>query len=286
MLDVDTAQSTGIGTRYRSVVSFADTDPGSDGRVAAAMAVAAAEDAHLTVLALRYQPDLASYPFGDAGVGVIAKFFDENHRDAERAAAAAEASIAAAGLRGEALPCVTVFSNVEHQVNAVARFADLAVLNPPYGAGTPRTTADLLEAVLYECDIPALIMPEGAPAPDTARVLIGWDGSRQALRAVRGAMPYLRRAGLVEICMVDPLAERPGERLAVMLSRHGVKAEITVLARPVGSISQEIMRHARETGAGLVVMGAYGHSRFRESVLGGVTRDTLEVVPLPLLVAH
>ncbi|MEL6767193.1 MAG: universal stress protein [Pseudomonadota bacterium] len=286
MPDADAGRKAGLATRYRSVVSFADTDPGSDARLAAAMAVADAEDAHLTVLTLRYQPDVPSYPFGDGGAGMIARFFEENQREAERAAAAAEAAISAAGVRGEALPCVTVFSNLEHRVNVVARFADLAVMNPPYGKETPRTTAELLEAVLYECDIPALIMPEGAPAPDTARVLIGWDGSRQALRAVRGAMPYLRRAGLVEICMVDPMAERPGERLAVMLSRHEVKAEITVLARPVGSISQEIMRHARETGAGLVVMGAYGHSRFRESVLGGVTRDTLEAVQLPLLVAH
>ncbi|MEO1318484.1 MAG: universal stress protein [Pseudomonadota bacterium] len=285
MLDAETAKS-GVATRYRSIVSFADTDPGSDARLASATAVAAAEDAHLTVLTLRYQADVPSYPFADGGAGAYVQFFEQAQQEAKEAAEATEAAIAAAGVRGEALPCVTVFGNLEHRVNMVARFADLAVLNPPYGPKTPRTTAELLETVLYESDIPALVMPDGAAAPETSRVLIGWDGSRQALRAVKAAMPYLRRAGLIEICMIDPLAEQPGERLAVMLSRHGVTPEIAVLARPVGSISQAIMGHALETGAGLVVMGAYGHSRFREAVLGGVTRDTLERVPLPLLVAH
>ncbi|MEM7497954.1 MAG: universal stress protein [Pseudomonadota bacterium] len=286
MLETEVQQTAAQSDRYRTVVTFSDTDPGSDARLQAALAVAAAEDAHLTVLTLRYQPDIPPYAFGDAGGGTIAKFFEDSRLDAEKAAAEAQASIDAAGVRGEALSCVTVFSNLEHHVNVIARFADLAVLNPPYAEDAPRTTAGLLEAVLYECDIPALVMPEGAAAPDTGRVLIGWDGSRQALRAVRGAMPFLRRAGMVEICMVDPLAESPGERLATMLSRHDVKAEITVLARPVGSISKAIMRHAQETGAGLVVMGAYGHSRFREAMLGGVTRDTLEAVSLPVLCAH
>eukprot|EP01026_Neomeris_dumetosa_P024507 TRINITY_DN20386_c0_g1_i2.p2 TRINITY_DN20386_c0_g1~~TRINITY_DN20386_c0_g1_i2.p2 ORF type:complete len:124 (-),score=5.18 TRINITY_DN20386_c0_g1_i2:290-661(-) len=119
-------------------------------------------------------------------------------------------------------------------------------------------------------------------------VLIGWDGSREALRAVRRAMPFLVRAASVEIAIYDPDAHQtaPGEQLATLLARHGVDVEIAVRPTVGGGVSSALTQRITEKGADLLVMGAYGHSRFREYVLGGVTRDIMESVPVPILTAH
>ncbi len=104
-------------------------------------------------------------------------------------------------------------------------------------------------------------------------------------------MPFLRRAENVSIVVIDPPAhgpERsdPGGMLCQMLVRHGVHAEVTVLARTLPRVSDVLARHLRETNADLLVMGAYGHSRFREAILGGATRDMLEKAEIPVLLAH
>ena len=111
------------------------------------------------------------------------------------------------------------------------------------------------------------------------------------MTAVRRAMPFLTAADSVEITVIDPSPhgpERsdPGGALCQMLTRHGVKAEIAVLARTMPQISDILNRRATEIGADMVVMGAYGHSRFREAILGGTTRDMLEHAEVPVFLAH
>jgi nucleotide-binding universal stress UspA family protein len=91
--------------------------------------------------------------------------------------------------------------------------------------------------------------------------------------------------------MIDPPTHSPersdpGGAVCLMLARHGVKAEVSILSRTLPRVSEILTRFATEHGANLIVMGAYGHSRFRESLLGGATRDMLEGTSLPLLMAH
>ena len=109
--------------------------------------------------------------------------------------------------------------------------------------------------------------------------------------AARRAMPFLRRAESVQIVVVDPPThgpERsdPGGLLCQLLVRHGIKAEVSVLAKTLPRISEVLARQARDIDAGLLVMGAYGHSRFREAILGGATRDMLESAEIPVFLAH
>ena len=111
------------------------------------------------------------------------------------------------------------------------------------------------------------------------------------MAAVRRALPLLQAADAVEITVVDPSPsgpERsdPGGALCQMLTRHGVKAEIAVLARTMPQISDILNRRATEIGADMVVMGAYGHSRFRQAILGGATRNMLEKAKVPVLMAR
>lgn len=284
----DTDLQTGVMAtpRFRSLVTFVDCDPRCWKRLDASIEIARAQGAHLTVLALRYDPNIPAYAFGD-GVGAsMMHMLESSREEAVARAKEAKAALEAADIRGEAIPCVTLFRDVEREVANVARFADLAIVSPPYGEAVSGTASDILDGTLYDCDVPVLVLPEALTTVDTKTVLIGWDGSRQSLKAVKGALPLLQQAERVEICIFDPEGGSPGQSLATMLARHDVAVEIAALPRPTGSVAAALAQRAREIGAGLLVMGAYGHSRFRESIIGGVTRETLEDVTVPLLLAH
>ena len=127
--------------------------------------------------------------------------------------------------------------------------------------------------------------------PKSERVLIAWNDGDEALRAVRAALPLLRTAGSADIAIIDPPRTasgrpEPGGALASYLARHGIAAEVSILARTEPDIADILIRRAREIGAGLIVMGAYGHTRLREAIIGGATRHMLERARLPVLMAH
>ena len=109
--------------------------------------------------------------------------------------------------------------------------------------------------------------------------------------AVRAAMPFLQAADSVRVVVIDPPTHGPnrsdpGGLLSQFLSRHGVRVEIDVLSKTLPRVSDVLMRHVKDTEADMVVMGAYGHSRFREAILGGATRNMLEQADIPVLMAH
>jgi nucleotide-binding universal stress UspA family protein len=166
------------------------------------------------------------------------------------------------------------------------------VLPRPYGPGKGIEAEATLEAALFEGQAPVLVLPgPEAPVKLPERVVIGWNQGREALVAVRRALPLLRKAKVVDIAVIDPPQhgpERsdPGGMLCQMLVRHGVKAEVSVLARSMPRVSDVLARHLRDQNADLLVMGAYGHSRFREAILGGATRNMLEQAEIPVLMAH
>ena len=123
------------------------------------------------------------------------------------------------------------------------------------------------------------------------RVIVAWNGSSEALSAVRAALPALIAAESVNIVVIDPPQHGPdrsdpGGALAQMLVRHGVNTEISILAKTMPRVSDLLLRHARDMDADMLVMGAYGHSRFREAILGGATRNMLENAKIPVLMAH
>ncbi len=139
---------------------------------------------------------------------------------------------------------------------------------------------------------PVLVVPPsygGAPIADG--VVVGWDGSAQAIRAIGAAMPLLARAGTVRLALVNPdlesglHGEEPGADMALYLARHGVRVEVLVERTRI-PVGEALLGVAGACGAGLLVTGAFGHSRYREIVLGGVTRLLLDRAPLPVLLAH
>jgi nucleotide-binding universal stress UspA family protein len=174
------------------------------------------------------------------------------------------------------------------------RYVDLIVLGQP---DPDDTTAALYrprpEEVALAVGRPILVIPyAGSWTQIGRRVLVGWDSSREATRAINDAMPLLAGAEAVTILAVDPAdgpaghGEVPGADIALHLARHGVKATIEATVSAGIGAGNALLSRASDLEADLLVMGAYGHSRVRELLLGGVTRTVLDSMTLPVLMAH
>ena len=273
---------------YKTILTYWDSETFSEARVESAAAFAERLDAHLDVVAFGYEPDIPPYAFGGTSAAAMADFYGQAKAEAEGLAQKASAVIERMGARGEAEPVVSTYSGLPMAMGSRARFADLVIASQPYETTFEHAAVNVLEGALFEGEAPTLVLPLKPAAVSPETVVIGWNGSREALRAVKGAMPVLTRAKSVEIAILEPSSEEetPGEDVALMLSRHGVHAEVVLLPRTGDSLSAAMRQHLRERGADLLVMGAYSHSRIRQFVLGGMTRDLLGDVPLPILMAH
>ncbi|MBN8955157.1 MAG: universal stress protein [Rhizobiales bacterium] len=148
----------------------------------------------------------------------------------------------------------------------------------------------VIEAALFNSGRPVLVVPFIQTADmKLDRVMACWDGSQHAARAIGTAMPFLERARKVEVVTIQD-ADRPKElcgiKMAEHLSRHHINVELKPIVTPNSEVADVILNEVADAGIDLVVMGAYGHSRFREFVLGGVTRSMLKAMTAPALMAH
>jgi nucleotide-binding universal stress UspA family protein len=279
---------------YKSLLTVVTSAQGLLPVVTAAAQIATRSDAHLDALALGVDRTQVGYSYVGTGAVLIAAAMDRAEEDARAAEKALNQALGAQapGLRAAVDTAVTQLGALTDVVAGRARYADLVVLPRPYGPTKGVEDEAVIEAALFEGMAPVLVVPDaGMPATDPRRVVLAWNQSREALVAARRALPFLRRAESVQILVIDPPPhgpERsdPGGLLCQMLVRHGVNAEVTVLARTLPRVSDVLSRHLRETAADLLVMGAYGHSRFREAILGGATRDMLEGAEVPVFLAH
>jgi nucleotide-binding universal stress UspA family protein len=279
---------------YKSILTVAASAEGLLPVVTAAAGIATRSDAHLDALALGVDRTQIGYSYVGSGAVMIAAGIERAEGDARAAETALNAAVAAQGadLRVAVETSVTQLGALTDLVAARARYADLVVLPLPYGGNRGMEDEAVTEAALFEGMAPVLVVPaKGMPSPDPRHVVVAWNQSREALVATRRAMPFLRQADSVSIVVIDPSAhgpERsdPGGLLCQMLVRHGVRAEVVVLAKTLPRISDVLARHIRDSSAELLVMGAYGHSRFREAILGGATRDMLEKAEVPVFLAH
>lgn len=257
-------------------------------------AIALAEDAHLDVLGLALDRVTLGYSYIGAGIEVLKIAQEQMNESAKELdeQLTAEVGKQQFGLRAAVETAIVQMAAITDLVAQRARYADVVVLPLPYGKGRGNESEIILEAALFEGQAPVLVLPQDDfAALPPRRVVIAWNGSRESLNAVRAAMPLLKTAERVIITMVDPSPKGvdrsdPGGLLCQMLVRHGVKAEVAVLARSLPRISDVLAQQLRDVDADLLVMGAYGHSRFRESILGGATRHMLETAQVPVLMAH
>jgi len=280
---------------YKTVLTVATNADRTDMAISGAAALAAAHDAHLDILALGVDRTQVGYSYIGTGAVILQAAVERAEQEAKEVEAAVRKAVAAQSpaLRWTSEAAVTQLGALTDIVAQRARFADLVVLPRPYGAGQGSESEAVIEAALFEGRAPVLVLPDSGAGRAAApkRAVVAWNQSAEAMAAVRKALPLLKQADLVNIAVIDPPQhgpERsdPGGMLCQMLVRHGVKAEVSVLARTLPRISDVLARHVRDQNADLLVMGAYGHSRFREAILGGATRNTLEQAEVPVLMAH
>ncbi len=280
---------------YKSILTVLTRAEDAALAIGSAARLAMAQDAHLDVLVLGVDRTQVGYSYIGSGAVLMQVSLDRAEAEARATEAAVATALAAQpqGLRASVEAAVTQLGALGDIVAQRARFADLVVLPRPYGTGKGAETEAVVESALFEGKAPVLVLPEKGlgSADQPKRIIIAWNQSAEAMVATRAALPFLKAADRVDITVIDPPthgAERsdPGGLLCQMLVRHGVHAEVSVLARSLPRVSDVLARHVWDQNADLLVMGAYGHSRLREAILGGATRNMLEKAEIPVLMAH
>jgi nucleotide-binding universal stress UspA family protein len=255
-----------------------------------AVSIAAALNAHLTGIAFVFDPIVPV-----SGTGYIpAEVIETQQADNDAAAKAALDRFAAAAARedlsAEPLTLSANLAGAGQQFAGLARRFDLAVV----GQAEPERSAveDMIaESTLFESGRPMIVVPYIQKGPlKLDNVMICWDGSRPAARAIGDAMPLLEKAGRVEIVIVTnergKQDEIEGADIGQHLARHGLKVDVHRLSGGTIDVADALLSHAADSGADFMVMGGYGHSRLREFVLGGVTRSILQSMTVPVLMSH
>ena len=277
---------------FKSMLSVLTNLELADTVLAQGIALARGADAHYDALCLGVDRSQTGYYYAGANAMILQETLNRAKAESEELEEKAVEMLRASGVRWGAETGVAQIADLGRHVAAHARFADLVILPKPYGKEVGAEVEATIEAALFEGQAPVLVVPEkGDPMSAPKRITIGWNESSEALVAVRAAMPFLQAADSVRVVVIDPPTHGPhrsdpGGLLSQFLSRHGVRVEIDVLSKTLPRVSDVLMRHARDTEAEMVVMGAYGHSRFREAILGGATRNMLEQADIPVFMAH
>jgi nucleotide-binding universal stress UspA family protein len=245
--------------------------------------------AHVTGLALAMEPLAPGFLGSPIPADYIVGAMEEAQRQAKRGADRFVELATAAGASAEARTA-TVLAGATAPVVAQAHLSDLVVIGQEDPDRPEPMRAALTEAVLFDASVPLLIVPHHwRKGLGLKRAVVAWDGSSTAARAVHAALPLLEMADAVEVTIVGSsrwLGGEPGADVAAYLARHDLAVTVNTVSRDAGDVAGTLNAHLREIDADFLVMGAYGHSRLREFIVGGATRDMLETMSVPTVMAH
>jgi nucleotide-binding universal stress UspA family protein len=265
---------------------------GADRDAAAQFAVSIAQafEAHITGIAFAFDPIITPTVMDGLSAAWVDTQRIENRAAAQAAIDRFEAAAARQGLSAEHRLIEASLGGAAGLFGRMARRFDLAVV----GQMEPDRMAPdnlFVESALFESGRPIVVVPyiqnEGLKL---GRVLVCWDGSRNAARAMADAMPFLRRGTAIEIVTVSDgrgaKDEIAGADIGRHLARHGLAVEVKRLVADATDVASTILSYAADCAADFIVMGGYGHSRLREFVLGGMTRSMLGAMTVPALMSH
>ncbi|MFP5513589.1 Nucleotide-binding universal stress protein, UspA family [Azospirillum oryzae] len=274
---------------FNDILVHVDGGDGTAGRIAMAARLAAAHGARLTGLHVRPALDIPVLAQSFAGPALN----DALTKAADESAALAKNLFIRHGQPAEARQrWLDAGGDAAQTVIAHARCTDLAVVGPS-DIGQPGGRR-ISGQIVLEAGVPVLMVPE-RPSVETLgqRVVVAWNASREAVRAVHDALPILRTASAVEVVIIvvkapAPTAESgPGRELVDFLAQHGVAATVKLLVlEDAYGVSGSILARVEATGADLIVMGGFGRSRLREAMVGSTTGNLLTRSTVPLLVSH
>lgn len=263
------------------------------GPLATAMALAEHFDAHLAVLVSVDIPPPMPNEWGVVTNDFFVHALDQARERAQTLALRLRERTRALRRPAEVrlIESVSLFPARTATLNA--RYADLTIVpSAPQSGNDSALAHDYFQDLLTGSGGPVLVVPAGASGAPAKRAVVAWQPTRESSRAVRDALPLLLRAESVDVLVIDPHVaedghgEQPGADIAMHLARHGLKVQVLTQPRLGRTVANAILEHASDIGADLIVAGGYGHSRWREFVLGGVTRDLLQSTTVPILFSH
>ena len=277
---------------YRSILAFLPSAAKAVEICSTAAALAQDQDAHLTILTVTPEIHLP-YPFGG---DVPPQFIQTPKQVSETEVSAIEricTDIARRkGVELELRHIESTRSLIADVVIEHAFSSDIVVMTQATGEEWG-PWSELPDRVLLNAGRPVLIVPNGSRLDEPPKtVMVAWTDGPQSARATFDALPLLRQAETVAVVAIKVSTSARTERslavdqVALALARHGINAEAATEIREHVSIGEAILEHARERHADALVMGCYGHSRFQEALLGGVSRMILHDPPLPVLMSH
>lgn len=277
---------------YKTILVHIDESKSAIKRTQIAHQIAAKFDAHITGVALT---GISRYIFESTDLGVgdpnIMLHLSALRERAEKAIA--QFTQASANFGVATTESLIANDEANGGLGLRARYADLIIIgqtnrNEP----SPSVLSDFPEFMIVNSGRPVLVTPHtGETLTVGERCVVAWDGSREAARALTDALPLLKASQLVQLLIINPEkrsethGEEPGADIALYLSRHGVNIEIATCFSTQDT-GTAVLHACKELGADLLVMGGYGHSRFREMIMGGTTRTILEKMTIPVLMSH
>jgi nucleotide-binding universal stress UspA family protein len=270
---------------YKTILVHLDENPRRADRLRVGFELAERFDAHVVGLFAIGAAYIPSFAMAEAGPLVR----EIERRSRREAAAAAENELRRLERRaGKSERCLSS-QEVTPALYLNARYADLVIMSQP--EPEQRLERATVEDVILSCGRPVLLLPyAGRFQGEFKRVMVAWNASREAARALTDALPLLQAAQSVEVVAFEPEdadhGEVPSADIALYLARHGVKASAARQSAKSLDVGSQILSRAADANAELIVMGAYGHSRLRETVLGGATRSLLDSMTVPVLMAH
>lgn len=255
-----------------------------------AVSLATTFAAHITGIAFVYDAIFPESAMGYISPAAVDKQREDNEAEAAAAVNRFAAAAARAGISAEPLTLNADLANIGSQFSRIARHFDFAVV----GQAEPGKSAiqeTIVESTLFDAGRPVIMVPYIQKAPlKLDNVMVCWDGSRPAARAIADALPLLKRAKRVEVVIITndwgKQTEIEGADIGRHLAHHELNVEVERIAGGDVDIADVLLSHASDSDADFMVMGGYGHSRMREFVLGGATRGILRSMTVPTLMSH
>lgn len=274
---------------YKTILVHIDPGKRCVARVDVAIRLAIQHEAHLVALYALAPFVLPGYLIAQVGQQVIETQENAAVKEMARAEAAFTKQSSNAGLTD--IEWRSALNDPVDAMSMHARYADLVVIGQSDPADDSGTPLDFPERVVLSAGRPVLILPNIGSFPTIGkRILIAWNASHEATRAVTDAIPLLRLADNVNVMAINPEhgvhGSVPGAEIALYLARHGVQVEVKTDYGADIDVGNEMLSRAADLSADLIVMGCYGHSRLKEWVLGGATRTILESMTTPVLMSH
>jgi nucleotide-binding universal stress UspA family protein len=255
-----------------------------------AISIAETFGAHVTGIAFAYEPVVAETVMGGLPSDWIEAQRAESAKTAEAAIARFEAAAQRLGLLADHRMIPATVGAAADLFGRIARRFDLSIVGQTE-PDRPAPEELIIESALFESGRPVVVVPyiqkQGLKLD---RVLVCWDGSRTATRAIADSLPFLTRAKAIDVIIVTggptKSDEMPGADIGQHLARHGLNIEVKTIVAPDVDVPNTILSYAADSSADFLVMGGYGHSRLREFVLGGATRGILTSMTVPALMSH